>query len=497
MKKTAGANGQKKLLKNSLSSLLSYCFLLLFSIISSKFVLVSYGSEANGLLSSVNQIFSYIALLEAGIGTSTVSALYRPISENDDDSIADVLSASRYYYRTSAKWYFVCVIAVSCIWPLLIESSISYIHIAALIFFQGVAGVLTYWFTSSAVNYLVATGCNYVNNRVHLAASLATYALKIIICTAELDIVFISVASITVNILKCLAYYIFLKRNCPVYFEQKKPDKSLLKQRNSFLIHEVSGVIFSSTDTIILSIFCGLTEASVYAVYAMVISALKTIISQVFNGTNYVLGKSYADSEGHYETVHDRYNAVYVCLAFAIYTITLYLMIPFLTLYTAGVTDADYLDPKLPILFVLIELLSSCRIVDNQLVRISLHARQTANRAVIEACINIVVSVIAVQFIGIYGVLLGTIAALLYRTNDFIIYGNRRILKRSPLKEYILMLTNFAVFIGFVLTERSVNFVPKTYLHLICVAVPISIVVTLVYVVINYVLNRFLLRKLV
>lgn len=61
----------------------------------------------------------------------------------------------------------------------------------------------------------------------------------------------------------------------------------------------------------------------------------------------------------------------------------------------------------------------------------------------IEAAINVIVSIAAVQFIGIYGVLLGTIAALLYRTNDFIIYANTKILMRSPKKEYALVLSNF------------------------------------------------------
>jgi O-antigen/teichoic acid export membrane protein len=492
-----GQGRKRKVLKNSISSLLIYAFLLLFSVVSSKFVLVSYGSETNGLLSSVNQLFSYIALLEAGIGTSTISALYRPMAENDEGATAEVLSSSRYYYRTTAKWYLACVLAVAFLWPLVIKSTIAYASIFLLIFLQGVSGVLTYWFTSAAVNYLVARGSNFVNNRVHLLATLTTYALKILICTVQADIVFISAASIAVNALQCLIYYLYLRKNCPIYFVQKKPDKSLLKQRNSFLIHEISGVIFSSTDTIILSIFCGLTEASVYAVYSMVTNALRTVIGQIFNGTNYVLGSSYADPDVRYEVVHDRYNAVYQCLAFVVFTIAYYLILPFLTLYTAGITDADYLDVKLPILFVMIELLSTCRAVDNQLVRISLHAKQTVNRAIIEAVINIVVSVTAVQFIGIYGVLLGTIAALLYRTNDFILYANRKILKRSTKKEYILVLTNFAVFIGFVLLRERIPIVPSSYLCLIVIAVPVSIAIAAVYAAINYVLNRFVLGKMI
>ncbi len=67
------------------------------------------------------------------------------------------------------------------------------------------------------------------------------------------------------------------------------------------------------------------------------------------------------------------------------------------------------------------------------------HFRQTQWRSVLESGINLSVSICAVLLLrgrtelsGIYGVLIGTIAALLYRSNDMILYANRRILHRSP-----------------------------------------------------------------
>lgn len=490
------ATNNMKILKNSVSSLLSYGFLLVFSIISSKYVLVSYGSETNGLLSSVNQLFSYIALLEAGIGTSTISALYKPLSDGNAEGICDVLSSSRHYYRSAAKWYLLCVIIVSFIWPLVIESSISYISICSLILLQGVSCVITFWFTSTAVNYLLANGRNYINNRVHVAGTLLTYVLKILICVMRMNIVFISVSLIAVNAIKCLAYYLYLKKSCPEYFVRRMPNKSLLKQRSSFLLHEISGVIFSSTDTIIISIFCGLAEASVYAVYALVMGALRSIIGQVFNGTSYILGNGYADPDVCYEDIHDRYNAIYLCAVFATFTIAYWLILPFLSLYTAGITDADYLDNKLPLLFTMIELLSACRVVDNQLIKLSFHAKQTVVRSMIEAAINVIVSITAVQFIGIYGVLLGTIAALLYRTNDFIIYANTKILMRTPKREYALVLANFFVFIISAILRGCIRVEAHSYIQLVGIAIPISAIIALVYVAPNWMMNRFIISKI-
>ena len=65
-----------------------------------------------------------------------------------------------------------------------------------------------------------------------------------------------------------------------------------------------------------------------------------------------------------------------------------------------------------------------------------------------EAVINVSVSLACVFRFGIYGVLAGTIAALFYRTNDMILYANRKILGRSPWKTYRRWIVNLGLFVG-------------------------------------------------
>ena len=68
------------------------------------------------------------------------------------------------------------------------------------------------------------------------------------------------------------------------------------------------------------------------------------------------------------------------------------------------------------------------------------------------------------NLIGIYGVLLGTIIALLYRMNDIIIYANKKILNRSPWKTYRILLTYFLIFACFVICEYFFR-VKLTYIN--------------------------------
>lgn len=480
----------RHILINLCSALVSYGGLLLFNIITSRIQLLSYGSENNGLLSSVNQIFSYIALLEAGIGTATVRALYHPIVQANDAGVADVLAASKAYYRRSAWWYFLCVLVAAFVWPLVLDTTISYWTIWGVIFFQGVAGVLTFLYCDSITSYLTAAGKNYVNNHVHVIVTLLTYSMKLVICLTGWDLVCISLSHVVVNLIKCGMYHGYMRRICPQYFVRKKVNLSLLKQRGAFLAHEISGVVFFSTDAILLSAFCGLQETSVYAVYSMVVSALRNVIGQMFNGTKYMLGRVYSQDLEQYKKTHDLYNAVYICCVFAVYTVAYLLFLPFVALYTDGVSDAQYLDSRLPMLFVVQELLSCCRNVDSEVIRISLHAKQTTGRAVLEATINLVASMILVQKLGIYGVLAGTILALLYRSNDIILYVNHRILNRSAKREYGVYGINCLTFFVIAMAGNAVPIQASNYLVLLGWAIGVTAGVLCAYLLVNLASNR-------
>lgn len=489
---------KKRMLGNALSSVLIYGALLLLGLVTSKSILIEYGSETNGLLTSINQIFSYIALLEAGIGTATITALYKPLADKKVAAIGNVLATSKRYYRSCAKWYFSCVVIISFVWPLLLNTAIPYWTIWGVVFFQGISGVLTFCYTSTIINYLVASGRNYINNNIHICATVLTYFLKIWICLTNLNIIWISLSMIAVNVGKCFVYGKIMKKYSPEYEISAKVDLALLKERNSYLIHEISGVVFSSTDTILISIFCGLREASIYAVYYLALASLKTIIDQVFVGTNFILGDSYASNKETYPQTHDCYNSIYITAVFSIYTVAYLLLLPFISLYTTGINDANYLDPKLSMLFVLLHLLSSCRIVDGQLIKISFHAKQTISRSIAEAFINLTASLILVQVIGIYGVLCGTVLALLYRANDIVLYANHRILYRSAQKEYCLYAVNFAVFFifGFLNTKLSIQ--ATSYFQLAVWAAVVSICVGITYILVNLLTNsqlRMIVQK--
>ena len=80
-------------------------------------VLKHYGSDTNGFTSSIRQIFVYMALLEAGIGQSTLNSLYGPVARNDRKKISQLFVASRKYYRKVTVLYALLVILMAFLLP--------------------------------------------------------------------------------------------------------------------------------------------------------------------------------------------------------------------------------------------------------------------------------------------------------------------------------------------------------------------------------------------
>ena len=150
-----------------------------------------------------------------------------------------------------------------------------------------------------------------------------------------------------------------------------------------------------------------------------------------------------------YKKKIDVFESYYSVFVYSAFSVALYLFVPFMKLYTAGITDINYVDGKIAVLFVAVSLLSLARVPMLNTINYAGHFKLTMPQSVAESVINLTVSLVGVFYFDIYGVLLGTVCALLYRTNDIIIYANKKILNRSPLKTYFIHFINIVLLIAF------------------------------------------------
>lgn len=416
-----------------------------------RFFALTYGSVVNGLINSVNQFIVYLNLFEAGIGAATLQALYGAFAVSDQSSVSSIMKASGEYYRKSGLYYLLGLFSLCILYPLLFSTELPYWEVFGIIFFMGIPNVMNFWLQGKYVIMLEAEGKKYIPTNINTIVKVLTCFAKIILIYMRMNVLLIMAVSFLVNIISMIYVVVYVKRHYKWLDPHAKADYKSISQKSFAIIHEISGLVFANTDIIILTSVCGLKVVSVYSMYKLVTCQLYTMINIFPDSLAFSLGKCYQTDKERFKTILDIVESGHSVIYHSVYAVTLYLFIPFMKLYTAGITDIDYLDYRIAILFVSIELLGFCRTLSITTInRFAGHFRLTTSRTVIESVINLTVSLVGVRFLGIYGVLLGTIIALLYRSNDCILYMNHRLLERSAIKTYSIHLSSF---IGFLLLQ--------------------------------------------
>ena len=153
---------RKKTWYNIIFGFGSQIIIIALGLVVPRIVLTHYGSDTNGLTSTVTQIFTYMALLEAGIGQAARNALYAPVKANDKNGISYIMSVARRYYRKITVYYGLGVLILSGILPLIIKSKINYWTIFLVVFFEGMSQVVNFWYTENWMQLLMAEGENYI-----------------------------------------------------------------------------------------------------------------------------------------------------------------------------------------------------------------------------------------------------------------------------------------------------------------------------------------------
>ncbi len=454
-----------------------------------RLVLTSFGSEVNGLLNSITQIFAYFTLIEAGIGATTLQALYKPTADDDRDSINGILSATSRYYKRVAVIYFAAVLAFAIIYPFTVESSLPKSWVFLIIILNGMGSVINFWVQGKYIIFLSSIGKSYVNTNLTTTTNVLTSVSKIILLTIGCDVLSLQVVYFVISIIKMLFIYIYIKKNYSWINVKSEPNYKALSQKNSVLVHQISFLIFSNTDILLITYFLGLKEVSVYSMYLMFFTYVNVFATQIYNGFTFRLGQIYNSSIELYKKYHDIFEVFYLLIVFVMFTMTYVFVVPFLELYTKGITDINYLDYKLAFLFFFMQVLSCGRNSSIMVINYAGHFKNTLKQTITESVINIACSLICLYFFGIYGVLLGTIAALLYRTLDMVIYANKKLLNRSPFITFKRWLINITISLIFVFAFRKLDVNFESYFSLILCAFVTCIVFVILLVITNLILE--------
>ena len=211
-----------------------------------------------------------------------------------------------------------------------------------------------------------------------------------------------------------------------------EPDNSALKQRNEVMAHSIANTIHQYTDIFLLTIFTTSATVSVYTVYNLVLSSSRKLQHVFTTGLEAAFGELWAHEE--YDRFERNFN-IFEFLIFSfvsvVFSCTAVLIIPFVSLYTKNVTDINYILPIYAGVAVFTEAFFCIRMPYLIAVQAAGRYKETRNGAFLESALNFFVSLAAIYKYGLIGVVLGTMAANIFRTIQYAFYLSKKLLNRS------------------------------------------------------------------
>ena len=130
----------KRAIQNSRMSLVLFLVQVFIGFYSRKIFLDYLGSEVLGLNTTLGNILSFMNLAELGIGIAMATSLYKPIHDEDNDTISEIITVQGILYRRIAIFLCVIGIIVLCILALIFpntECGLAYIYVSFLVFLSG------------------------------------------------------------------------------------------------------------------------------------------------------------------------------------------------------------------------------------------------------------------------------------------------------------------------------------------------------------------------
>lgn len=481
---------KKKLILNTGTAFLNQLVTLVFGLIVPKLIISHYGSSANGLVSSVTQFLAFFSLLEMGVGGVVKASLYKPLADHDKEQISRVLiSAKRFFTRIGLLMCIYSVVLMIA-FPLGVDHQIGYISTAILVAAIALSYISQYMF--GIVNQLLLTADQkaYVQMLIScLTISLNTIC-SVVLIELNAPIQYMKLVSSLILLLRPVLLKWYVTKHYDLNFKLKL-DEEPLKQKWNALTHNVAYYIAKHADTVVLTLFSTLKNVSIYYVYTLVTHSLQQLIELVTTGMGALLGDMYARKEEKLSATFAGFEWIMHTIVTIIYTVAGIMIVPFVFVYTRGVTDANYIVPVFSALIVIASASYSIRLPYNTMVQSAGHFKQTQTSAIIEAVLNVVISVLLVLKFGLVGVAIGTVISMAYRTVYLAWYLSRDILNR-PLKYFFSHLIMDIVVAGIsVLATGWINKECASYGRWFI----ISFEVTFIVIVISVVLNLIFYRK--
>lgn len=368
------------------------------------------GVEYLGINGLFSEILTVLSLADLGFGTAMVFSMYRPLAENNEEKLAQLVNLYK-------RIYTVIAIAIAVIGVLLLpflgylvnlESDIPHLRIYYLLYLANtVSSYLVVYktciLTADQKNYLIARNDTIFNLFSTIGTTVILYITRSFMLYLILQVLFTYAKNFYCSHLSD-KYYPYINKKVPKI--PKEEAKDIFNNVKSVFIYKLSTTLIASTDNTLISLLISTTAVGYYSNYTMIINNVTLFINIFFSSITASIGNLIVQNniKKNYQVYKNMQFISFILSSVSISTV--YLIInDFINVWLG---DTFVLD-DLVVIAIVLNLYFSVVLMPIWSYREATGMyRQTKYIMVATAIVNLVLSIILGKLIGLAGILFAT-----------------------------------------------------------------------------------------
>lgn len=441
----------KKFIYSTVTTAMYQLALFLAGFITPKVMLTYYSSEINGLVSSITQFITYFNLVEAGLSGAAIYALYKPLADNDYREISAVVVAAKNFYIKSGMIFLVLVTVLAIGYPFIVStSSLSFVEISLLVFVLGFSSALEFFTLAKYRALLSADQKTYIISMASIVQVVLNTLIIYVLAKFNVQIVVLRAVALLSVVARTLILMIYVRVKYSEIDYSVPPKKNALNKRWDAMYMQVLGAIHTGAPVVILTcVVRDLLLVSVFSIYNMIITGLHGIMSIFSSGLSSSFGDVIVRKQyGILQKTYQQFELAYLSFMTVIYSVSMVMIMPFITIYTDGITDTNYYMPMVGVLIVLNAFFYNLKSPQSMLLIAAGLYKESKVQTTIQGLIMVVFGIVFAYLWGIEGILIASILSNLYRDIDLLFFIPKNVTRlpvRNTLKRWLSMLICFII----------------------------------------------------
>ncbi len=419
-------------------------------------VFISYlGDTLNGINDLYTGILSVLSLAELGVGTALNYSLYGPVARKDYEKIKSYMQLYKKAYRVIGLVIAVIGLAISPFLPYLVKQpqGVS-VRDLTLYYFIFLFNTVSTYFVAYKYSLAYAEQKNYIQTNTITITKMITVTLQIAVIVTTRNFYLYLLTAAAVELIQKIFISWYLNRLYP-YLKDKNVKKlskeetgEVVTKTKALVFHKVGDVARLQTDSMIISAFINVTLVGFVGNYNMILNSVANFVNIIFNSVLSSFGNLIAT-----ESKEKQYNVFkvyrfFACWIYGFSAVGFFLLLtPFIVIWqgpekvlAAGAVACILIDYYF----------KGDRIVLSNFKTAAGVFEQDKYLALIQGVVNLILSIVLVQKIGLVGIYIGTIVSGLIAniTKPFIIY---KVCFEKSVKTYFLDSVKYLAVLGGIL----------------------------------------------